>query len=104
MTIATIIEGDRSQGRAVLTEVESKQVLAEAGGPVATSRLARRRGAPAAGGRESGFPVVLKIVSPQITHKSDVGGVRLDLKSPEEVAAAFEEIVAAARRAAPDAA
>ena len=48
-------------------------------------------------------PVALKIVSPQITHKTDVGGVKLNLNSPEEVAAAFDEIVAAARKAAPDA-
>ena len=104
MTIATIIEGARRQGRVILTEVESKEALADAGVPVAASRLARTRDEAVAAAREAGFPAVLKIVSPQITHKSDVGGVKLNLNSPEEVAAAFDEIVAAARRAAPDAA
>ena len=104
MTIATIIEGARRQGRVILTEVESKEALAEAGVPVAASRLARTRDEAVAAAREAGFPAVLKIVSPQITHKSDVGGVKLNLNSPEEVASAFDEIVAAARRAAPDAA
>src|SRR3990172_1925224 len=104
MTIATIIEGARRQGRVILTEVESKEALAEAGVPVTASRLARTRDEAVAAAREAGFPAVLKIVSPQITHKSDVGGVKLNLNSPEEVASAFDEIVAAARRAAPDAA
>ena len=104
MTIATIIEGARRQGRVILTEVESKEALAEAGVPVTASRLARSRDEAVAAAREAGFPAVLKIVSPQITHKSDVGGVKLNLNSPEEVASAFDEIVAAARRAAPDAA
>ena len=104
MTIATIIEGARRQGRVILTEVESKEALAEAGVPVTASRLVRSRDEAVAAAREAGFPAALKIVSPQITHKSDVGGVKLNLNSPEEVASAFDEIVAAARRAAPDAA
>jgi acyl-CoA synthetase (NDP forming) len=56
-----------------------------------------------AAARQIGLPVVLKIVSPDISHKSDVGGVKLNLGSEEEVAAAFDEIVAAARRAQPEA-
>jgi acyl-CoA synthetase (NDP forming) len=103
MSTATIIDQARTQGRKILTEVESKQLLEEAGIPTARARLATSRDAAVQAARDIGFPVVLKVVSPQITHKTDVGGVKLDLKSPEEVAAAFDEIMAAARRAAPDA-
>jgi len=103
MSATTIIDQARTQGRKILTEVESKQLLEEAGIPTAHARLATSRDAAVQAAREIGFPVVLKVVSPQITHKTDVGGVKLDLKSPEEVAAAFDEIMAAARRAAPDA-
>jgi len=103
MSTATIIDRARTEGRKILTEVESKQLLEEAGVPTAHARLAASRDAAVEAAREIGLPVVLKIVSPQITHKTDVGGVKLNLKSPEEVAAAFDEIMAAARRAAPDA-
>ena len=104
MSATTIIDRARTQGRKILTEVESKQLLEEAGIPTARARLATSRDAAVQAARDIGFPVVLKVVSPQITHKTDVGGVKLNLKSPEEVAAAFDEIMAAARRAAPDAA
>jgi acyl-CoA synthetase (NDP forming) len=104
MSTTTIIDQARTQGRKILTEVESKQLLEEAGVPTARARLATSRDAAVQAARDIGFPVVLKVVSPQITHKTDVGGVKLDLKSAEEVAAAFDEIMAAARRAAPDAA
>jgi acyl-CoA synthetase (NDP forming) len=103
MSATAIIDRARTQGRKILTEVESKQLLEEAGIPTARARLATTRDAAVQAARDIGFPVVLKVVSPQITHKTDVGGVKLDLKSPEEVAAAFDEIMAAARRAAPDA-
>jgi len=103
MSTAAIIDRARTQGRKILTEVESKQLLEEAGIPTARARLATSRDAAVQAARDIGFPVVLKVVSPQISHKSDVGGVRLDLKSPQEVAAAFDEITAAALRAAPDA-
>jgi len=103
MSSATIIDRARTEGRKILTEVESKQLLEEAGVPTAHARLATTREAAVEAAREIGLPVVLKIVSPQITHKTDVGGVKLNLNSPEEVATAFDEIVAAARRAAADA-
>jgi acyl-CoA synthetase (NDP forming) len=103
MSTAAIIDRARTQGRKILTEVESKQLLEEAGIPIVRARLATSRDAAVQAARDIGFPVVLKVVSPQITHKSDVGGVKLDLKSAEEVAAAFDEIMAAARGAAPDA-
>ncbi len=103
MSTIEIIDRAKSEGRTILTEVESKQILGEAGIPIAGAQLAASREEAVAAARQIGLPVVLKIVSPDISHKSDVGGVKLNLGSEEEVAAAFDEIVAAARRAEPGA-
>lgn len=103
MSTVEIIDRAKSEGRTILTEVESKQVLGEAGIPIARAELAPTREGAVTAARQIGLPVVLKIVSPEISHKSDVGGVKLSLGSEEEVAAAFDEIVAAARRAEPEA-
>jgi acyl-CoA synthetase (NDP forming) len=103
MNIASIIDKAKADGRKILTEVESKGILEEAGIPMTHARLATNAEQATAAAREMGFPVALKIVSPDITHKSDVGGVKLDLNSAEDVKAAFDEIVAAAKRAQPDA-
>jgi acyl-CoA synthetase (NDP forming) len=92
-------EQARNEGRTVLTEIESKRVLAEAGIPVAGAELARTADEAAAAADSLGYPVVMKIVSPEITHKSDVGGVKVGVKTAEEVRAAFGEITAAARKA-----
>ena len=103
MSTIEIVDRAKSEGRTILTEVESKQVLAEAGIPIADAQLAATREEAVAAARQIGLPVVLKIVSPDISHKSDVGGVKLNLGSEEEVATAFDEVVAAARRAEPEA-
>lgn len=103
MSITKVIEEARGQGRTVLTEIESKEVLAEAGIPVAKAVLARTPQEAAEAAAKTGFPVVLKIVSPDITHKSDVGGVRVALKSADEVRQAFEEIVNGVKAKQPDA-
>ena len=71
--------------------------------PVIEARLAKNAGEAAKVAAELGFPVALKIVSPQITHKSDAGGVKLGLGSADDVRAAFDEIVASAKKHAPDA-
>ncbi len=103
MSIASIIDRAKTDGRKILTEVESKDILEEAGIPTARARLATTADEAVTAAREVGFPVALKVVSPDITHKSDVGGVKLDLTTPDEVKAAFDEIVAAAKKAQPDA-
>ena len=103
MSIADVIDRARTEGRAVLTEVESKQVLAEAGIAVTPVRLAKTADEAAKAAQEIGLPVVLKVVSPDITHKSDVGGVKLNLTSLPAVAAAFSDIVAAVRQHQPQA-
>lgn len=101
--MTSIIEAARSEGRTLLTEIEAKQMLEQAGIPVSPARLAKTRDEAIAIANELGYPAVLKIVSPQITHKSDVGGVALNLRSAEEVAEAFDRIVASAKHHQPDA-
>jgi acyl-CoA synthetase (NDP forming) len=103
MSTIDIIDKAKSEGRTILTEVESKQILGEEGIPIARAQLAATREEAVGAARQIGLPIVLKIVSPDISHKSDVGGVKLNLGSEEEVAAAFDEIVAAAHRAQPEA-
>ncbi len=103
MSIVDVIDRAKSEGRAVLTEVESKQILEEAGIPAASARLARTADVAVKAAAEFGYPVVLKIVSPEMTHKSDVGGVKLNLDSAETVAAAFQEITKAVKRQQSDA-
>ena len=103
MSVAEVIDKARSQGRAVLSEIESKQVLEEAGIPVARARLASTAKEAAQAAESLGFPVVLKIVSPDVTHKSDVGGVKLGLSSATDVEAAFGEIVSSVKQRQPDA-
>jgi acyl-CoA synthetase (NDP forming) len=100
---SAIIEGARKQGRTLLTEIEAKQVLEEAGVPVSPARLATSKEDAAKMADAMGYPIVLKIVSPQITHKSDVGGVALNLASSGDVSAAFDRIIASAKQHVPDA-
>ena len=100
---AGIIEEARKQGRTLLTEIEAKQLLEDAGVPVSPARLAKSSDEAAKMADGLGYPVVLKIVSPQITHKSDVGGVALNLNSATEVREAFDRIVASAKQHEPSA-
>lgn len=103
MSITSIIDSARVQGRTLLNEVEAKQVLEEAGIPTVRARLARTKDEAVAVARETGFPVALKVVSPQITHKTDVGGVKLNLADEAAVAEAFDQIIASVKAAAPEA-
>jgi acyl-CoA synthetase (NDP forming) len=103
MSVASIIDKAKNEGRTILSEVEAKEILEDAGISTARSRLATSKKEAVALAQELGFPVVLKVVSPQITHKSDVGGVKLNLNSQKEVRAAFDEIMASARQAVRDA-
>jgi acetate---CoA ligase (ADP-forming) subunit beta len=103
MSVAEVIDNARSQGRTLLTEIESKEVLQEAGIPVVVAALALDSKAAAKAAQQMGFPAVLKIISPDIAHKSDVGGVLLGLESKDEVERAFDEIMAAVKAAQPDA-
>jgi acyl-CoA synthetase (NDP forming) len=99
----SIVEQARAEGRTILTEIEAKQMLEDAGVPVSPARLAKTKDEAAKVASGLGFPIVLKIVSPQITHKSDVGGVALGLTSADDVAAAFDRITASAKQHVPNA-
>jgi acyl-CoA synthetase (NDP forming) len=96
-----IIEDAIRHGRNLLTEIEAKLVFKDAGVPVVETRLAKSRREAAAIGTEIGFPVVLKIVSRNIIHKSDAGGVKVGLKNKTEVVKAYGEIMAAAKEKFP---
>ncbi|MDY6907856.1 MAG: acetate--CoA ligase family protein [Chloroflexota bacterium] len=104
MTTAEIIGAAKKEGREYLTEVESKQILKEAGIAVTEIRLARSREEAAAFAKEIGMPVVLKIVSPDVLHKTDAGGVKLGLGSEQEVGKAYDDILASVKKHYPNAA
>jgi acetyltransferase len=80
----------RQSGRTILTEYESKKILAEYGIPTVDTRLAESVDEAIAQAEAIGYPVVLKLNSETITHKTDVGGVRLDLAQANEVRHAYE--------------
>jgi acetyltransferase len=90
----------RAAGRTILTEAESKQVMALYRIPTVETRLANSESDAASCARAMGFPVVLKLNSETITHKSDVGGVKLDLRNEEAVRQAYRAIEAAVREKA----
>jgi acetyltransferase len=94
-TAAAIIQRARGAGRALLTEVESKAVLAAYGIPTVPTEVASSEADAVAAAEAIGYPVVVKLHSETITHKSDVGGVRLDLRDEQEVRQAFAGIAAA---------
>ncbi len=103
MDIKTLLDQVRAEGRSVLTEVESKLVMKQVGVPVVETRIARCRDEATATARELGFPVVVKILSLDITHKTEVGGVAVGLKDEGEVSDAYDRITEAARSASPSA-
>ena len=89
--------------RTVLTEIESKQLMSEASIPIIESRLASTKAEAGVISKEIGFPVVMKIVSPDIIRKNASGGVRLGLGNATQVGKAYTEIMEAARRTNPEA-
>ncbi|MBT2774336.1 bifunctional acetate--CoA ligase family protein/GNAT family N-acetyltransferase [Halomonas sp. ISL-60] len=95
--IERVIEDDRS----LLTEPESSAILAAYGIPTVPAIVALTPEDASRAAQKLGFPVVLKVLSRDISHKSDVGGVQLNLASPDAVYQAAEKILAAVRQAAP---
>ncbi len=90
----TVIAQVLAEGRELLTEPEAKQVLAAYGVPVVATRMVRTPEQAAAAAAEFGSSVALKILSPDISHKSDVGGVALDLLGPAMVRERAETMLA----------
>lgn len=92
-TIAkTIIQTARETGRTLLTEVESKQILAAYGIPTVTTQVATSAAEAVRLAEEIGYPVVLKVYSKTITHKTDVDGVHLNLRDAKAVREAYDAI------------
>jgi acyl-CoA synthetase (NDP forming) len=85
-------------GRKVLTEVESKKIFKIYGIPVVDGQLARTKEEAVAAAEKIGFPIVLKIVSPDITHKSDAKCVILGLTDSGAVKSGFDEVIANANK------
>jgi acyl-CoA synthetase (NDP forming) len=98
-----IIDNARRQGRTTLTEIESKQLIAEAGFQVVVTKQAASKQEAVAMSDKIGYPVVLKVDSADISHKSDAGGVKVGLNDANEVEAAYDEITASTKKAFPDA-
>ena len=88
-----IFDEVKKQGRKILTEIEAKAVIGDAGIPVVTTYLARTRKEAQQFSARLGFPVVLKVCSADIIHKTEAGGVSLNLTSAEEVARAYDQML-----------
>ncbi len=97
------LDNVKKQGRTVLTEIEAKQVIKNAGIKVVETKLAKTQKETVEISNEIGFPLVLKIASPDITHKTDAGGVKVGLKSAAEVKKAYAEIMASVSEKLPEA-
>ena len=103
-TIGELLQAALAAGRPTLTEIESKRVLAADGIAVAVPEMATTAEAAVAAAARIGFPVVLKVHSSDVTHKSDVGGVALNLRNAAEVRDGFNRIKRALGERAPHAA
>jgi acetyltransferase len=98
-----LIESALSERRTVLSEMESKALLSAFRIPVATTMVAHSPNEALLIAEQLGFPIAMKINSPDITHKSDSGGVRLNLGNAQAVRAAYNGIIEQVRKAQPKA-
>lgn len=90
--VDTILKAAQAEKRTILTELESKQILSAYGIPTVESRTAASVEEAIAHAEDLGYPVVMKLVSKTITHKTDVGGVKLNLQSSEAIRRAYAAI------------
>jgi len=98
-----IIDGALRSGRSMLSDIESKAILRAFHIPTTMTLEAASAAGALVAAETVGFPVALKINSPQITHKSDVGGVMLGIPNAHDVKAAFRKITCTAKELRPDA-
>lgn len=89
---ALIVKKVREAGRTLMTEYESKQLLASYGIPIVETRVAKTEDEAVAAAEALGFPVVLKLFSETVTHKTDVGGVQLSIRTPLGMRQAYQTI------------
>ncbi len=101
--VRALFDQVREAGRVELGEIEAREVMAAYGMRLPDSRLARSPEEAAEIAREIGFPVVMKISSPDILHKSDIGGVRVGIADPQAASDSYELIAYRARKFSPNA-
>jgi acyl-CoA synthetase (NDP forming) len=101
--VTKIFDEARREGRKFLLEHEAKTVCKEYGVPITELKLANTAEEAAKFSEQIGYPTVLKIVSPDVIHKSDVGGVILNIKSREEAKNAYNKIIQNVKKHKPDA-
>ncbi|HIQ06294.1 MAG TPA: CoA-binding protein, partial [Anaerolineae bacterium] len=102
-TVAEIFREVRAAGRVTIGDAEARQILQAYGIPIPASDLAHDADEAVAVAERIGYPVVLKIASPDILHKTDIGGVKLNLHNPTDVRDAFDLLIYRATRYMPDA-
>jgi len=103
MTKAEILGKARKEKRTLLTEIESKELLKAARIPVVETKLATSKTEAMELAKKMGFPVVMKIVSPDVVHKSDAGGVKLNIQNATQAGKAYSEILASVKKHYPKA-
>lgn len=96
--VSDVLNAARKKGRSFLLEPEARRVCLEYGIPIPSFGLASNANEAVSKARELGLPAVLKVVSPDILHKSDVGGVLVGLKSLKEVKEGFETVLRNVKR------
>jgi len=103
MTKNEILRQAIEENRTNLTEIESKELIEGTGIPVVEAKLARTKEEAVSLSKKMGFPVALKIVSSDVVHKSDSGGVKLGLANTAQVGKAYGEILSAIKKHHPKA-
>ncbi|HUA66615.1 MAG TPA: bifunctional acetate--CoA ligase family protein/GNAT family N-acetyltransferase [Alphaproteobacteria bacterium] len=98
--VEAFIQNIRKSGRAILTEFESKKLLAAYGIPTVETYVAKSESEAVRLAAKIGYPVVLKLYSETITHKTDVGGVQLNIRTPSAVKTAWKSIAQAVKERA----
>jgi len=101
--ISSLIGEARSRGQKIFNLEESREIMELAGIPFNKCGLAKSAGEAVEIADDIGYPVVMKIVSPQVIHKTEVGGVRVNIASGEEVKSTYEDIVKGVREQVPNA-
>jgi acyl-CoA synthetase (NDP forming) len=96
-----ILQKVKEENRSNLLETESRALLKAYGVPLPEAILVTHAEKAVEVANNMGYPVAMKVVSPDIIHKSDVGGIQLDLRDPRDVERAFEQILSSAQKVAP---
>ena len=96
--VKKILDNAKKEKRSALLEEEGQEILRAYGFPLPASKLAKSKKEAVAASKKIGYPVVLKIASPQIIHKSDAGGVKVNLQNAKDVENAFDTIIKNAKK------